>query len=70
MCNHLLRYDLKQAYQSGVKGSIIKDIDNLGYWVVQLEILREINCALIEVENMIKDKPKYIIELEPCWVFT
>ena len=70
MCNHLLRYDFKKAYDSGVKGSIIKDLDTIGYWVVQYEPLHEIGCALIEVENTIKDKPKYIIELEPCWVFT
>lgn len=69
MCNHLLRYDYKLAYESGVKGSIIKDLNDLGYWVVQYERLDEIECALIEVENWLDNKPAYITELMPLWVF-
>ena len=64
----ILKYDIKKAKEKGISGSIIEDVERMGYKVTNFERVPFGNCAIIEVSKL-KKTNEYLTELEPCWEF-
>jgi hypothetical protein len=67
--DHLIMYSHFKAYKAGQKGFPIDHMNELGYNVVNFEILRDYGVTLFEVTSRIEDPPECIEELPPFWEF-
>lgn len=68
--DHLIMYSHSKAYRSGQRGLPVDHMIELGYRVVNFEILRDHGITLFEVKNRVYGPPECIEELPPFWEFS
>ena len=58
-----VRFDLREAYESGATEHPIKIMRDLGYIVINYEGIPIADCAIIEVEKLIEPLEKYLTKI-------
>ena len=62
-------FDLKKAYDKGLKGSVIDIMNKLGYNLTNYEMIWALDCAIVETRRNNINDPSYIIQVPNCWEF-